>query len=261
MISNIEFEGKTYSFDYDKSDTERQLEAVANIHDHNTAGTISPNNAALTLQVLNNVFKAFNTVADLNNSQIEEVPDVINSESQINKPINTGENRDNVDTYEPKECTVPVSNPIQDNNTTTSGAGIESSSTEPKKNAESSKNYESTQATCSNTSTHDLMKQIERKLWFFSPISDEDDRKIENIKHLKEQLCVFGSIDDLLLEVIHFIENGNSMDSEVFFLLINTYCLPRPERYHDMFRRNIFSTKPFCGGKGEIIDSFLSNVR
>ena len=105
----------------------------------------------------------------------------------------------------------------------------------------------------------DLSAMEQKKLWFF-PVFEGDEKRVEDIHRTKEIVSKFDSYEEMAKAINDYMEDGNDVDAEVFFLLHNVYTLEKPEKYYHFFRSNLFSKEPLSGGKGEEIDDILKKL-
>lgn len=218
-------------------DTEQMLLEASSMRARNIAGAGQPSDASTALDALNNIFKAFNTVAELGNSQsVEETEPSLIQESSV----------------EPESVPVVSSEKLVQAKVVVKAEDVKPTEPPPEPVVEKVHEPAPVRGT-------DLSKRVQSKLWF-TPAYHEDQWKVDKIKEIKSVLSSFQSYDDMVSYINGYIDQGNVVDSELFFLFHNIYTLDRPERFYQEFRGNVFSDDRLVGGKSEDIEQFLSSV-
>lgn len=235
------------SFDLDlpqstTPDTDRFLLEATEARERGIAGKTRPNESAAALEALNNIFKAFNTVAEMGSSQVDDPQEVVQdtkTEDVADAPVITDQN------------------PGQDHLQTEVKTEQEPESKDPVRN--SSERKEESYACNPAKNLVELSRKVQRKIHFF-PSYDCETQRIKKIHQIKTVLSRFKTYGDLLSYINDYIDAGNVMDSELFLLYHSIYTLNSPEKYYMEFRRNMFSNNRVSGGKLKQIDKFLGSI-
>lgn len=106
------------------------------------------------------------------------------------------------------------------------------------------------------TATLANINTVTDKLWFFEP-DERDMQKIESIKKIREKMSNISSYDELLSQIENYIDNGNTVHEETFFLLTNIYLLG--EKFHDNYRAHALDMNHYSG-RGTAIEDFLATL-
>ena len=252
-----------FSFDYSDNsatDADQLLNEGTMARRNSLNGQEKTSDASTTLEVLNNIFKAFNTVTEKSSCQTAD-----GASENHDKKESGNDSANPVNDNGTPESSVAV--PSQDNSPIeaaekTSADNIETGSpVKPEKEQEDktdNKTHEVSKGSSDNNSG-DLSAMVQKKLWFF-PVFEGDEKRVEDIRRTKEIVSRFDCYEEMAKAINDYMEEGNDVDAEVFFLLHNAYTLEKPEKYYHFFRSNLFSKEPLSGGKGEEIDDILGKI-
>lgn len=261
--NNISKRDIGFSFDYSDNsttDADQLLNEGTMARKNSLNGKEKTSDASTTLEVLNNIFKAFNTVTEKSSCQAADV----SSDNPVKKE--SGNNSANpVNDNGTPESSVAV--PSQDNSPVDAAEKVSADNIEtgspvkPEKEQEDKtdlKTHETSKGSSDNYSGN-LSAMVQKKLWFF-PVFEGDEKRVEDIRRTKEIVSKFDSYEEMAKAINDYMEDGNDVDAEVFFLIHNVYTLEKPEKYYHFFRSNLFSKEPLSGGKGEEIDDILKKL-
>ena len=242
-------------------DTDRLLEEASEIRSRNIAvKTHDSSDVSTALEALNNVFKAFNTITDMNGLQ-ECENNTMPGDSSINPSSNTLSNADNSDSG---QSDPDLDNALNGSEMVRSLAGSATKDSCPTTASEKQnlgkKELIGDSANSSTANDTEIVQKIEAKLHFMSNFSDDESR-IRALKRIKQKLSVFPSYEALILHIYKYIyAQGNRMDAEVFFLFHTVYTMENPEKYHHFIRRSLFGNDYYSAGRAEDINMFLDSL-
>ncbi len=218
-----ECNNSTSSFDADL-----ELEKATEFRRINIDEKLNDSNSSETLKSLTELLTSLSTISELINSQSESI--------EGSNLYNDSDNSDEIE-----NAVVETDTPADIQSTNNSTSLIDTHSIKR------------------SESINKLIMKIERKISFLPALSTADEEMIANLNHLKSDLNRFDNLESLLIAINDFIDSGNDIDDEIFFLFLNVYSLPRPEKYYIMFRHNIFNHDSYLGGgKGKMIQAFLT---
>ncbi len=106
----------------------------------------------------------------------------------------------------------------------------------------------------------DMLKTLQTKIHFPVTFTDDDIIMKQNIRMVKHAVSCFRTYDDMIAHINAYIDAGNAIDAEIFFLLHSVYTLQNPEKYYLCYRQHLFSKNRFEAGKGKEIQRFLMSI-
>lgn len=103
-------------------------------------------------------------------------------------------------------------------------------------------------------SSYEYLKRTLDRIWY-TPTYKEDKKTVDRICEIKSSLSKIETYVDLLKKVNDYIDEGNVMNEELFFIISNIYLLD--ERFYKNYRAHAFDNNHYSG-QGESIDKFLN---
>ena len=214
------------------------------------SGKNQSTDASTALDALNNIFRAFNTVAELGNSQI--------SDDQGESAVQNDTSVQNV--YDTNETI--IEHPTEQTPQKTSGTvpAVTTDTVTPVEPVIAKKHAQESYERHQMATTNELLKKIKGRIWFL-PVYEGDEIIVSKIREVKEALSGFENYNDLLSHLYDYINEGNEITAELFFLFHTIYTLDAPEKFYHEFRKRVFCSESTAGGKGEEIDKFLESIK
>ncbi len=220
---------------------------------HDAAASSGTVNA---LELLNNVMKAFNTVAEMSNSQAEDAceEDELSSASADSQPGDISEqsrHNEGGSSKNEEQASLPV---VEKSDQNSGAKASETESTDQNK-TDSSKKAADLSPKDSNKPSSNLMQVIMDKIQFF-PSYNEDEIKPQ-IQKAKYALSYFKTYEELLKYINDYFSPGKSINESFFFYIHSVYTLDNPELFINQFSSVLFyDTKwPHKGEIAEFLDS------
>ncbi|MCR4657024.1 MAG: hypothetical protein K5770_12470 [Lachnospiraceae bacterium] len=249
--------------------TDTLLAEVSNALSRGNEEKDKPVDASIAFETLNNVLKAFTTIAGMNGAQAHEPvePDgdpqadsgIDVSPSENNDPGQT-ELAGNSGQINAKEDKVKDASPAENSPTEseTPKDGQEKAMQEKPATGQADGGGR-TLKTGTGLTTKEMIRATERRMWFV-PINEDDSEKIAYLMKIQQMVSSFRTYHELIAHLYMYVKSGNRIDPEVYFLLRCAYVFDNLEKYHIFFRNSMFDDNPMTGGWRYMIDAILDSI-
>ncbi len=224
----------------------------------------APSDLASALETFNNVFKAFNSIVEMN-SGVNGDASTSEAAPQVNPVTDTPDDPASNNT---ETMITPDSTEEEQIAEGSMPEGAHTDSVPPEKQNEKHVTEANlindpecihSRETFPSRETSKMIQQLENEMLFI-PAFEDDLHRIDQIRMIKQRLSTFRSYDEMIRHILVFKQDGNFLDAEMFFLFHCIYTLDHPEKYHEHFRRNMFSDDYyFSAGRAKDIDKFLKS--
>ncbi len=190
-----------------------------------------------------------------------------NDEKENSHSMLTKAESNESDVYEDNQETLQETSELQHSDegktnesadTSSSSKNIHSSSSfnDPEHPGKIKPEYDGKIASCLDymLSSYEYLKRTLDRIWY-TPTYKEDKKTVDRICEIKSSLSKIETYVDFLKKVNDYIDEGNVMHEELFFIISNIYLLD--ERFYHNYRAHAFDNNRY-NGQGESIDKFLN---